>query len=48
VHEVIEAFHKAPSNRERGMRLEEFMVKYFKLDTLLAQKYSDIWMDHPR
>jgi predicted helicase len=44
VHEVIEAFRKAPSNRERGTRFEELMVKYFKLDPLLAQKYSDIWM----
>ena len=44
VHEVIEAFRKAPSNNERGRRFEELMVRYFKLDPLFKQKYSDVWM----
>ena len=44
VHEVIEAFRRAPSNSERGTRFEELMVQYFKLDPLFAQKYSEVWM----
>ncbi len=42
VHEVTEAFRKAPTNRDRGTRFEELMVKYLKLDPLFAQKYSDV------
>ena len=44
VHEVIEAFRKAPTNRDRGTHFEELMVKYLKLDPLSTHKYSDVWM----
>jgi predicted helicase len=44
VHEVIEAFRQAPSNRERGTSFEQLMVKYLRLDPLFSRKYSDVWM----
>jgi predicted helicase len=49
VHEVIEAFRKAPSNSERGTRFEQLMVHYFQLDPMLAQQYEQVWrwMDWP-
>lgn len=43
VHEVIEAFRKAPSNSERGTKFEELMVRYFQLDPLLSQEYEQVW-----
>ena len=49
VHEVIEAFRRAPSNSERGTKFETLMVRYFELDPLLAKKYDRVWrwMDWP-
>ncbi|BDB63278.1 DEAD/DEAH box helicase [Rhodococcus sp. RDE2] len=49
VHEVIEAFRKAPSNSERGTRFEQLMVRYFQLDPMLSQQYDQVWrwMDWP-
>lgn len=49
VHDVIEAFRKAPSNAERGAKFEQLMVSYLKLDPLYAQKYAQVWrwMDWP-
>ncbi|MFD6897087.1 DEAD/DEAH box helicase [Rhodococcus sp. NPDC060086] len=43
VHEVIEAFRKAPSNSERGTRFEQLMVRYFQLDPMLSQQYEQVW-----
>ncbi len=43
VHEVIEAFRKAPSNSERGTKFEKLMVRYFELDPMLAQEYDAVW-----
>jgi predicted helicase len=43
VHEVIEAFRKAPSNSERGTKFEELMVRYFELDPTLSQQYDRVW-----
>ncbi|OMC22242.1 DEAD/DEAH box helicase [Mycobacterium colombiense] len=43
VHEVIEAFRKAPSNSERGTKFEELMVRYFELDPMLSQQYDAVW-----
>ncbi|WP_138846405.1 DEAD/DEAH box helicase [Rhodococcus pyridinivorans] len=43
VHEVIEAFRKAPSNSERGTRFEQLMVRYFQLDPMLSQQYDQVW-----
>ena len=43
VHEVIEAFRKAPSNSERGTKFEQLMVRYFQLDPMLAQQYDQVW-----
>ncbi|MCK8673951.1 DEAD/DEAH box helicase [Rhodococcus sp. HM1] len=43
VHEVIDAFRKAPSNSERGTRFEQLMVRYFQLDPMLAQQYEQVW-----
>ncbi|WP_024794187.1 DEAD/DEAH box helicase [Tomitella biformata] len=49
VHEVIEAFRKAPSNSERGTKFEHLMVRYFQLDPTLNQQYDQVWrwMDWP-
>ncbi|MCF8588744.1 DEAD/DEAH box helicase [Gordonia liuliyuniae] len=49
IHEVIEAFRKAPSNSERGTKFEELMVRYFELDPVLSQQYESVWrwMDWP-
>ncbi len=49
VHDVIEAFRKAPTNVERGTKFEQLMVRYFELDPLLAQQYDKVWrwMDWP-
>ncbi|WP_185714221.1 hypothetical protein [Rhodococcus aetherivorans] len=49
VHEVIEAFRKAPSNSERGTRFEQLMIRYFQLDPMLSQQYAQVWrwMDWP-
>ncbi|MCT7294265.1 hypothetical protein NVV99_25595 [Rhodococcus sp. PAE-6] len=49
VHEVIEAFRKAPSNSERGTRFELLMVRYFQLDPMLSQRYDQAcrWIDRP-
>ena len=43
VHEVIEAFRKAPSNSERGTKFEQLMVRYFELDPMLSQQYDAVW-----
>ncbi|MCX0270042.1 DEAD/DEAH box helicase [Nocardia zapadnayensis] len=43
VHEVIEAFRRAPSNSERGTKFEQLMVRYFELDPMLAQQYDQVW-----
>ena len=43
VHEVIEAFRKAPSNSERGTKFEQLMVRYFELDPMLSQQYEKVW-----
>ncbi|ORW74316.1 hypothetical protein AWC22_23260 [Mycobacterium riyadhense] len=43
VHEVIEAFRKAPSNSERGTKFEELMVRYFELDPMMSQQYDAVW-----
>ncbi|KKC00338.1 hypothetical protein WR43_05490 [Mycolicibacter arupensis] len=43
IHEVIEAFRKAPSNSERGTKFEQLMVRYFELDPMLAQQYDAVW-----
>jgi len=43
VHEVIEAFRKAPSNSERGTKFEQLMVRYFQLDPMLSQQYDQVW-----
>ena len=43
VHEVIEAFRKAPSNSERGTKFEQLMVRYFELDPMLNKKYDQVW-----
>src|SRR5699024_507299 len=43
VHEVIEALRQAPSNSERGTAFEELMVRYFRLDPTLAQRYDLVW-----
>ncbi|PQM53743.1 damage-inducible protein [Mycolicibacter virginiensis] len=43
IHEVIEAFRKAPSNSERGTKFEKLMVRYFELDPMLAQQYDAVW-----
>ncbi|WP_109523547.1 DEAD/DEAH box helicase [Nocardia aurea] len=43
VHEVIEAFRRAPSNSERGTKFEQLMVRYFELDPMLAQQYDKVW-----
>ncbi|WP_430332740.1 DEAD/DEAH box helicase [Rhodococcus sp. ACT016] len=49
IHEVIEAFRKAPSNSERGTKFEQLMVRYFELDPMLSQQYDAVWrwMDWP-
>ncbi|WP_264888874.1 type ISP restriction/modification enzyme, partial [Dietzia sp. NCCP-2495] len=49
VHEVIEAFRKAPTNVERGTKFEQLMVRYFELDPMLSQQYDQVWrwMDWP-
>lgn len=49
VHDVIEAFRKAPSNAERGAKFEQLMVRYFELDPLLSKTYDRVWrwMDWP-
>ncbi|MGV0838524.1 DEAD/DEAH box helicase [Mycolicibacterium thermoresistibile] len=49
VHDVIEAFRKAPTNVDRGTLFEKLMVRYFKLDPALAQQYDAVWrwMDWP-
>lgn len=43
VHEVIEAFRKAPTNVERGTKFEQLMVRYFELDPMLSQQYDKVW-----
>lgn len=43
VHDVIEAFRKAPSNAERGTKFEQLMVRYFELDPTMAQQYDAVW-----
>ncbi|BDB63509.1 hypothetical protein RDE2_53030 (plasmid) [Rhodococcus sp. RDE2] len=43
MHEVIDAFRKAPSNSERGTRFEQLMVRYFQLDPMLSQQYEQVW-----
>lgn len=43
VHDVIEAFRKAPSNSERGTKFEKLMVRYFELDPTLSQQYDAVW-----
>ncbi|ULP48045.1 DEAD/DEAH box helicase [Mycolicibacter virginiensis] len=43
IHEVIEAFRKAPSNSERGTKFEQLMVRYFELDPMLSQQYDAVW-----
>ncbi|SHU17817.1 helicase [Mycobacteroides abscessus subsp. abscessus] len=43
IHEVMEAFRKAPSNSERGTKFEKLMVRYFDLDPLLSQQYDEVW-----
>lgn len=49
IHEVIEAFRKAPSNSERGTKFEKLMVHYFKLDPAQSQEYDQVWrwIDYP-
>ena len=49
IHEVMEAFRKAPSNSERGTKFEKLMVRYFELDPLLSQQYDGVcrWIDWP-
>lgn len=43
IHEVMDAFRKAPSNSERGTKFEKLMVRYFDLDPLLSQQYDEVW-----
>lgn len=43
IHQVIEAFRKAPSNSERGTKFEQLMVRYFELDPMLSQQYDAVW-----
>lgn len=49
MHEVIDAFRKAPSNAERGAKFEQLMVRYFQLDPMLSATYDEVWrwMDWP-
>ncbi|MCE5291419.1 MAG: DEAD/DEAH box helicase [Nocardiaceae bacterium] len=44
LHDVIEAFRAEPTNRERGTKFEQLMVRYFQLDPMLAQRYDQVWM----
>lgn len=43
VHEVIEAFRNAPNNAERGTLFENLMIKYLKLDPMMARRYDQVW-----
>lgn len=43
IHEVMEAFRRAPSNSERGTKFEQLMVRYFDLDPMLSQQYDGVW-----
>ncbi|WBB48505.1 DEAD/DEAH box helicase [Verrucosispora sp. WMMA2044] len=45
VHDVIKAIRdNSPSNRDRGTRFEELMLKYLSTDPQWTEQFSRVWM----
>ena len=44
VHEVFEAFRRAPSNYERGLKFEQLMAQYLPLDSLYGRLFKQVWL----
>ena len=40
VHEVFEAFRRAPSNYERGLKFEQLMAQYLPLDSVYGRLFN--------
>lgn len=44
VHDVFEAFRKAPSNYERGAKFEKLMAQYLPLDPVYGRLFDQVWL----
>ena len=44
VHEVFEAFRRAPSNYERGLKFEQLMAQYLPLDSVYGRLFKQVWL----
>lgn len=44
VHDVIEAFRRAPSNYERGAKFEKLMAQYLLLDPVYGRLFEQVWL----
>lgn len=43
IHDVIDAFRRAPTNVDRDILFEQLMVRFFELDPALIQQYESVW-----
>lgn len=44
VHEVFEAFRRAPNNYERGAKFEQLMAQYLPLDSVYGRLFKQVWL----
>lgn len=44
VHDVFEAFRRAPSNYERGAKFEKLMTQYLLLDPVYGRLFDQVWL----
>ena len=44
VHDVFEAFRRAPSNYERGAKFEKLMAQYLLLDPVYGRLFDQVWL----
>uniref|UniRef100_A1UPD4 Type III restriction enzyme, res subunit n=1 Tax=Mycobacterium sp. (strain KMS) TaxID=189918 RepID=A1UPD4_MYCSK len=44
MHEVFEAFRRAPSNYERGLKFEQLMAQYLPLDSVYGRLFKQVWL----
>jgi predicted helicase len=44
VHEIFEAFRRAPSNYERGAKFEKLVTQYLVLDPVHGRLFEHRWL----
>ncbi len=44
VHDVFEAFRRAPNNYERGAKFEKLMAQYLPLDPVYGRLFDQVWL----